>query len=331
MLYFSLRTSKSKNFTCVILALGALLTLTACPPSTGPIKNIVKQFNLNTYLFNNDNWIEMKATLNTGGFKLANMSLPIMDPFQPGKNYGIVVVNPTSSESPQGGDLTITIDISKISKIPANTHPTLLPNGKALPIGKLNQSKVISLPIQSTGGQIYFSFGSGVAILGVALPFPALDRAGQLFSGIDLFQPFIVGPANLSAGIFTGSAPKTSGFGLFANLSPMIAKTIFPEEVGITETEEENSIVFESTVSSDQFNPEETQGILNLLHEMSFEDIVLEIVDIQTEDPQTEGSQAEDSQAEDSETEDSETEDPQVEGSQTEDLQAESSKTEKLN
>ena len=297
MLYFSLKTSKSKNFTCVILALGALLTLTACPSNSTPIKNIIKDFSLNTYLSNNDNWIEMKATVNTGGFKLGGMSFPITDPFNSGDNYGTITVNPSSNEASRVVNLTISMDISKISQIPASTSPTLLPNGKALPIGKSNQSKVISLPIESTGGQIYLAFGSGVAIVGATLPFTALDKTGKLFSGIHIFEPFAVGSASLTAGIFTGSAPKTSGFGIFANLSPILAKAILTQEIGIAEAEEDYT-VFESTLSCSQADPNETQGILNLLHQMSFEDIVLEVAGSPAEDTQTEDTQTEDAPAE---------------------------------
>ena len=207
----------------VVPALGLTLAIGAggCGKNTPTVSSFVTNVSLKTYQQTNDDWVSITASLSTGNFTLAGINLPIEDPRNPSKVYGQISVAPKlCANNCNGGDLTVALDLTQAAQIPGASP--LLPNGTALPVGGLQNATVIDIPIPNSGARIYFALGQGVALIGSAVTFSAFDSLGKYVPGVDLFQPLTFGPVSVEAGLFAGSAPSTSGIGLFVDLSGVV-------------------------------------------------------------------------------------------------------------
>jgi hypothetical protein len=221
------RPPKISRVTQALIALGA--TAIVFSPNCGgknPISQLVTHLAVKTSVINGDDWVQASATINTGGFQMAGVNAPITDP-NTQVEYGQITLVPTlSSATQQSADLTISIDTTQISHLPNAT--ATLPNGTALPVGGLSNATTIAIPIANTGAELYFAFGRGVALLGAAMSFSALDPAGKYGAGVDLFQPFAIGSIEVLAGIYGGALPNTTGVGVFMDLSSVINQSNAP-------------------------------------------------------------------------------------------------------
>ncbi len=178
---------------------------------------------------NQDELLNFSITLSTGNFTVIGATLPILNPSNPSAQYGSLSLQPilcaNHATCPYGNSVQVgvSLDLSEIAQ--TQGLPPLLPNGSPLPVGGLQNSTVVTLPIGNTGGDIYFAFGKGVAMFGAAVPFAQMNVVGQTIPGANLFVPITIttpkGPFTLLPGIFTGSAPNTTGIGFFADLSPL--------------------------------------------------------------------------------------------------------------
>jgi hypothetical protein len=217
------QSKKQSLFRVAPVLLLPLFASFGCGKNSNPVANFVNQLELKTYVSGSDEWVQMTSNLTTGNFMLTGINVPITDPRDRNLVYGEISLSPTlcnTTPCQNTSDLRIALNITQIIPVPA-TSP-LLPNGTNLPVGGLQNSKIVALPIADTGAVIYFAFGPNVAMLGTALPFSALDPAGQYVPGVNVFQPLQLGTVSLIAGLFAGSAPKTTGFGLFVDLSQVI-------------------------------------------------------------------------------------------------------------
>lgn len=185
-------------------------------------ENIVKDVKLRSYNQNGDAFAEVKAVIGVGGAELPSVNLPIFDPRNPAVTYGAVTLNPGF-----GGlaDLGIAVNLTEVATVPSGD--ATLPNGTALPVGGLDPSKVISLPLANTGGRFYVAFDNNVSVVGTAIPIKEMDPLGKYGGGANLFSGFTFknGVRGI-AGIFTSPTPGKNGFGIFVDASNLVQKPV---------------------------------------------------------------------------------------------------------
>ena len=107
-----------------------------------------------------------------------------------------------------------------------------LPNGSQIPVGGLGSLPVINLPIGNTGARVYFAVGKGaageqIALFGTAITFKEFDSLAKYVGNANLFPAFVF-PDGIRgiAGIFTGTAPSTSGIAVFVDVGPVLPKNM---------------------------------------------------------------------------------------------------------
>jgi len=216
----NLRSQKS----LVVLSLATVLLTSACTSSSGTstVSQVVTNVSVKTYTQSGDEWAQVTAVLNTNAYQVAAVNVPVTNPTTH-VEYAQLTIVPTLCSgtcTANTADLTVAIDISAATKM-AGTNPEL-PNGTPLPVGGLTNATTVVIPIAKTNAQLYFSFGPGVAMLGTTVSFSAMNSVGTYVPGVDIFAPIPAGPVNIIAGIYAGSAPSTTGVGLFVDLSSVI-------------------------------------------------------------------------------------------------------------
>ncbi len=237
-----MRVTKPHSKTQVTSGLGSILillgsTLVGCKASpTTPVNPVhIENVSVNTTTAaNQDALVNFSITLSTGNFTVAAINLPVLDPKTPSTQYGTLSLAPvfcsTPSTCPYGNGVQIGVNLDLTAILKTKGVAPLLPNGAALPVGGLQNSAVIALPVGNTGAEIYFAFGQGVAMLGTAVPFAQMNSVGQAIPGANLFIPVTVstpqGSFSLLPGLFTGRATNTTGVGFFADLSGIIPKNM---------------------------------------------------------------------------------------------------------
>jgi hypothetical protein len=204
--------------------LGALLSLAgsvACGPvsATNYVTNVV----LSTHDTDGDAWAEANFTINAGNLSFPSVDLPIPDPQLPGTDYGQLGISPTISG---GTQIDVQVNLTAVAKLQGTGAE--LPNGAQLPIGGLDPTKTLSIPISNTGATLYVSLETGanpVFVIGTALAFSQFDSLGSTIGSADLFLSFAL-PDGVRgiAGIFTGSQAGQSGFGVFVDASSLLAQ-----------------------------------------------------------------------------------------------------------
>jgi len=196
---------------------------TGCGSST-TTSSILNNVTLKTYQQGTDQWIQMTATLSTAGYTLGAVNIPIVNPANPAVEYGQITLAPDlCGTGCNGGDLTLAFNITQGAH--GQSVSPLLPNGTAIPVGGLQNATVLAFNVGNFGAKVYFAFGQGVALLGTAIPFAALDPAGQYVPGLDVFAPITISNITADVGIFAGSQPNTTGVGLFVDLSSVVTTT----------------------------------------------------------------------------------------------------------
>jgi hypothetical protein len=215
----------------VVLALGLSFVISGCGTggsqgTKSPIQTLINNVTLKTYQLDADQWVAVNINLATGGFVLTGASVPVVDPSNHSRTYGQLAILPSLCSGlpgcTNGGDVQISLNITQTAQV-NGLNPTL-PNGAPLPIGGLMNSTVIALPVgdDQINARIYFAFGPGIAMIGTALSFAAMDAAGDYVPNISLFQPIQIGPVALIAGLYTGSNTLSSGVGVFMDLSSVM-------------------------------------------------------------------------------------------------------------
>ena len=247
------------------VALGGIamvITSSGCGGMQQAAKNqsFLKKVNLKSFSDGHDDWIEVQAHISSGKFTLGALAFPIVDP-KTSRPYGKLSIVPSIqkmkglSQANNTGILTISLSITEITQVQG--VKAVLPNGTELPIGGLEDSKVLALlamspetiqekmsnsPHTTQDGntepewqkgapKVYYAFGEGVALLGIAIPFSALDSAGQHAPGTTVFTPLQFGMITASAGFFAGGTSHTTGLGLFIDLSTLINSTVDKTEL----------------------------------------------------------------------------------------------------
>lgn len=194
----------------------------ACSPSSA-VESVVTGFTLETYVQGADNWIQAIAEVNVGSFQLPAFNVPLADPTNMQNSYGNLAFVPGQCDQQTctgKGNLVISVNLSKATSLP-NTSLTL-PNATPLPVSGIQNARGIAIPIADTGAKTYLALGQGVTLLGAAIPFSALDPAGKIVPGVNLFVPLNFNKVNVTAGMFFGAETNTTGFGIFVDLSSIV-------------------------------------------------------------------------------------------------------------
>ncbi len=258
--------------------LGGFLVLSAlnsvgCNNKTQPVNPIhVENPSVTTSLApNQDEWIDFSITLSTQNFTVTAVSLPILNPQNPSIQYGSLSIQPVlctnPSTCPYGNSAQIGVNLDVTSFIAAKGVAPILPNGAPLPVGGLQNSTVVALPVSNTGAEVYFALGKGVAMLGAAIPFTQMSVVGQVVPGADLFIPITIktskGNFTLLPGIFTGQAVNTTGVGFFADLSGLLPQSGNRGMAGEV-ANVENHLVLSPTIPSSKKRTRLYQELWNL-------------------------------------------------------------------
>lgn len=206
------------------LATGFVALSQGCGSGATSAANYLSDISVTSYEQNGDVWASMSAQLNTGNMYLMSATIPVIDPKNPAIEYGSVSIASnicgTSAVCAGGGTLTVAVDVSALTKF--TTTSNLLPNGTMLPLGSAADAATIGIPIGKNGAVLYVAMSNGIAVLGVALPFSALNTVGTYVPGIDLFDVFTIGKVTGDVGLFTGAAPGQTGIAVFADLSSVL-------------------------------------------------------------------------------------------------------------
>jgi hypothetical protein len=241
-----------------LLTLGAAsFAATGCGSSSGGISNMLTAIQVHTYNQNGDLWTSMTAQIDTGNMILAGVTIPIVDPNNPSVVYGQLsmasnLCNPNGICG-GGGTLTVAVDISEVSH--SQVLDNKLPNGTTIPVGQAVNNAIVALPLGGTGGRIYVAFGQGIAMLGVALPFSALDSVGQYIPGVNIFQPFASNGVSGIIGMFTGSTVKTTGVALFVDLSGILNSSSSTQSVATNSVSSMRAQALSATAVAPQAEP----------------------------------------------------------------------------
>jgi hypothetical protein len=196
----------------LVTALICSLGLTACNKANTGIVNDIK-LRLFQDPQSNDTMVEMTTDLMTGNLVFSNMTIPIVDPKNPAREYGTI----TMQKDLNGKNLLVlTADLTAMR----NGQPVdgrLLPNGSPIPVGGLDY--VVAFPAGKKS-LVYLGAQSNLVMLGLAVVIPQMDKIGATLPGASLFfdlptQSKVRG----LAGTFFGAQASTTGIGVFASVS----------------------------------------------------------------------------------------------------------------
>jgi hypothetical protein len=125
---------------------------------------------------------------------------------------------------PAGTEISIGLNLSELADVDADD--ALLPNGTSIPIGGLGNTPIIGLAVGKTAARAYFALGSGVALLGFAIPIREFDGIGRSMGKANAFLPFEFGPVRGTGGLFGGPNPGQTGPGLFVDIGPLLENMV---------------------------------------------------------------------------------------------------------
>lgn len=199
--------SKNNRWVGVLVGFTALLSLSACGKAA-----FVTGVTAQSYEQNGDTLAELSLNLDTYGFPLPSLNIPIVDPNDAAVEYGDVAIN--------GSQLTLTVDVTATAHLPSGADS--LPNGQPLPISTTGMG-VIELPVKNSQARVYIAVGDGNAMIGTAIPIHALDSIAKYLGGVDLFPQFNINNVTGVAGIFTaGGSSGDSGIAVFLDVSNVL-------------------------------------------------------------------------------------------------------------
>jgi len=219
-----MKTNLMSHLMAIFTVSAVAVTASGCGSQAGGIGNMLNGIDVQTYTQGSDLWTSMTAKIDTGAMILAGVTIPIVNPHDPSVTYGSLSMQ-SNLCSPNGictggGTLTIAVNLTQVSH--SQILDNRLPNGTMIPVGQAVNNAIVALPLGGTGGRLYVAFGQNIAMMGVALPFSALDSVGQYVPGVNIFEPFASNGINGIIGIFTGSSVKTTGVALFVDLSSLL-------------------------------------------------------------------------------------------------------------
>ena len=167
---------------------------------------------------NNDVILSMDIELALGNMSLPALELPILNP-KTFESLGSLGLTPTLDGS---NIISLDVNLSNATKDIIANGPATLPNGKPLPIGGIDQTKVLAIAAGNTGIKIYVGIAPGLLLVGVAVPIAQLDTLGGQVGGLNIFPTFNIKGVQGIGGLFTGASAGQSGLALFVDLSKVI-------------------------------------------------------------------------------------------------------------
>jgi hypothetical protein len=159
----------------------------------------------------------LKVVLRTGNVFLPSFELPILNP-RSGSLLGSIAMRDLPS---QGTELAIRVHLGLIPGVDG-IDGAALPNGRPIPVALSAAARPVAVQVTSKS-RVYFAFGDGAAMIGVALVIPELDRLSGAIGGLDVFFPFLgSNGVRGAAGIFTSTAGSQSGLGVFVDVGSVL-------------------------------------------------------------------------------------------------------------
>ncbi len=266
---FLASTHVIRRLSLAVTSLSLASMLTACGGSIG--SNLVNNLKLVTSNDTGDLMVEMGAEINSGAMMFPMITLPIVDPNDPGHPYGSLTMQRTL----QGKNMLLArINLTKASGAQGVTDPGNLPNGTAIPVAGVQDI----VAFQAGGNsRVYLSLNNNSKMLGVAIAIKEFDAIAKYVPGANLFFDF---PQQNGirgiAGIFTGLQSATSGFGLFIDATNLIQDQNQNRTLSIASVEEhvQSTVVFKSGSS---VSKSKTQSLQRRVYDLSRQSRVLSI------------------------------------------------------
>ena len=217
-----LRSIRSaSHFSCFpVLAITALsVAMTGCGKN-----ELLKSASGKTVTMDNGNLaVELITVWDTGDVGVPALQFPIPNPNDTSKTIGSLALKPVF---PKGAEVTVGLDLTSIADV--DSDDARLPNGTSIPIGGLGDTPIIGIPIADTHAKAYFALGSGIAVLGFAIPFREFDEIGRNTGQSNLFLPFEFFKIRGTGGLFAGPRTMQTGLGLFADIGQLIQDAVAP-------------------------------------------------------------------------------------------------------
>ena len=214
--------SKIKKFSshlglCLALASFAPI-LTSCGKngSVSPVQNIVKDVTLTTSIENGDMFINLGLLISIGNVVMTSVTLPIVNPMDPSKQYGSVSFKPTMQSGVN--ELLLKANLSQATSLKGGARATL-PNGQALPIGGLEGVDVLELAIDQIHSKIYIALTKTKTLFGFAIAIKEFDAVQHSLPNANIFLGFNIKNVIGMVGLFTGSNSMENGLAAFIDLS----------------------------------------------------------------------------------------------------------------
>jgi len=213
---FSIHLLRQTQLALMTVAASALLV--SCGQNPSQVQ-IVKDLSFVTSTnANNEVILSLDVELELGNMALPSLEVPVMHP-QNGQQLGTVSLLATMNGT---NELGLDINLTSASAGSINNGNANLPNNRPIPVGGIDQSKVLAFPVGQTGIKIYLALAPGMALVGVAVPITQLDSLGKSLGGLNIFPTFNIEGVQGIAGLFTGQKPGQSGLALFADFSKVI-------------------------------------------------------------------------------------------------------------
>ncbi len=168
--------------------------------------------------------VEITSVWDTGNIRVPAVTLPIPDPNHPSITIGSVSLKEVF---PSGAEISVGLDLTELADV--DSDDALLPNGTTIPIGGLGDTPVIGLKVGDTAARAYFALGSGVALMGFAIPIREFDGLGRSMGRSNAFIPFQFGDVRGTGGLFSSPDSGQTGPGLFVDIGPLLQSLAKPK------------------------------------------------------------------------------------------------------
>lgn len=253
----------------VLFLFSVAIQITAC--GGGGASSVLKSItvNVNTDAEQNQ-WVDMDASLAMGKMQFPAIQLPIVDPKSPTTILGELALQSTLTGE---NILSASVNLTAVLKRKM-AQDNLLPNGTQIPVGGL--TGVVGARV---GGQskVYIGTDGTQMMLGVAVAIREFDNIARFVPGINVFLPFSPGHAvNGLAGVFTGLQSGTSGLGIFLTVPngvQMPMTTLAQASAGAAKTAMLSPIVYKPMNA----NSSKGSRLQNVLFDMSTHKINLTV------------------------------------------------------
>ncbi|MBT3983103.1 MAG: hypothetical protein HOE90_17250 [Bacteriovoracaceae bacterium] len=156
--------------------------------------------------------------LDIGQMSLPSVDFTIVHP-ETGHDLGQVSLLSSFDGSSEIG---ISVNLTGATNGEVSSGDANLPNGKAIPVGGVDNSKILALPVADSGVIIYIGLDTGMALAGVAVPIAQFDQIGGSIGGANIFPVFDIQGVKGIAGLFTGSGSGENGLAIFFDFSSVV-------------------------------------------------------------------------------------------------------------